>query len=201
MPGPSWSLDARLCPTGQKLRAAAPQSPCAKCYACKGRFTHPPVIQANDQRYAAWRRVTDWPRRMAEYIRLSVPIGDPYFRWFSSGDLQDARMLEDIIAVAERTPGVRHWLPTQEHGLVTERQRYPENLIVRLSAPLINGITPNTPYSSVVLPRLYQGLWPARVARNTHTRYSCPAPLQGQQCRTCRACWNPEIRTIVYLEH
>lgn len=202
MPGPSWSIDASLCPTGQRLRATVPDSPCAKCYALKGHFATPKVIEASARRLQAYRQEPDWARLMARLIELSVPVGDPYFRWFSSGDLLDMTMLHRIIQVAWMTPAVQHWLPTQERDLVRSLTLpIPPNLTIRLSTPTINGVPSELFTASVVLSRTNKARWAKRVARNSTARHYCPSSLQDGQCGNCRTCWDPNTKVIAYLQH
>jgi len=30
---------------------------------------------------------------------------------------------------------------------------------------------------------------------------TCPAPLQGNQCKDCRACWDKSVSNVCYGEH
>lgn len=201
MPGPSWSISAQRCQTGARLAQQA-DTPCSACYALKGHFIFPNVEEANERRYRAWKREMDWPDQMAQHIRNHVAVGDPYFRWFSSGDLQSAAMLWDIIDVARATPEIQHWLPTQERGYLIEAlagmAELPPNLVVRVSAPKLNGVMPDSPHTSGVVECSLER-WRGRVARNTPDRWHCPAPLNEQyECGSCRACWDPEIRTVLY---
>lgn len=203
MPGLSWSIDARLCQTGSILREKVPDSPCASCYACKGRALFPQVAMANDRRYAGWVNHPDtWPELIAEQILLTTPIGVPYFRWFSMGDLQSERMFDQICEVADRTPTIQHWLPTQERRYVTHRlDHLPPNLVVRVSGAQIAGATPSVPHASLVAPKDLHSIWPLLTLYSTHTRHYCPASLQQNECGSCRACWDPKVRTVVYLQH
>ena len=44
----------------------------------------------------------------------------PYFRWHDSGDIQDMKHLNKIVAVAKACPGVTFWLPTREKALISQ---------------------------------------------------------------------------------
>jgi hypothetical protein len=160
------------------------------------------VEAANEVRLAAYYNVEDWPDKLARFIKLSVAVGDPYFRWFSSGDLQSAQMLLDIFTVCRLTPEIQHWLPTQERYMVNDAlkiEKQPGNLTIRISAPVINGVTPVAPNSSAVLGPMSSVGWRKRVASNTQTRYHCPASLRDTyECGDCRACWDASIKTICY---
>ena len=204
MPCPSWSISAKRCVLGSELRKQA-DTVCSKCYAHKGHFVMGPVHKANEQRLLAFYAVEDWHVYMARYIELLVPIGDPHFRWFSSGDLQSATMLTTIFKVCELTPTVRHWLPTQERGFVEQALRMadkPDNLVIRISGPMINGVPPLADNTSVVVGPVSKEAWTKRVAANTHTRFHCEASAgDDYACGTCRACWDSTVETVVYKLH
>jgi len=176
-------------------------SACSICYARRGRMVYRPTLDANERRLQAYYAEDDWPRLMARLIELSVPVGDPYFRWFSSGDLQSEQMLLDIMEVCRLTPEVYHWLPTQERDMVSNalgEQPCPDNLVIRISAPMINGVPPQG-LSSVVVGPVPQAHWEERVHHNTDTRYHCPAPThRDYECGACRACWDSAVETVVY---
>ena len=196
MPSFGYSIDARRCVTGSKLRTVA-NSVCSKCYACKGRYVFPNVRAAMDRRY---RSLFDsrWTVAMATAIRwkaLNV------FRWHDSGDIQSVTHLRNIANVAILTPEVRHWLPTREYGMVRDYLRtygeFPTNLVVRVSAPMMDGAaSAEFPHSSEV----------AKTAEYAETRKAnganlCPAPTQGNKCLDCRACWDRTVPTVVYHAH
>lgn len=205
MPCPSWSISARHCITGQQLRSNVPNSPCAKCYALKGHFTYKSTEVNNERRLLAYYQHSNWASLLARLINLSVPVGNPYFRWFSSGDLQSLGMLRAIASVCEQTPHVKHWLPTQEREMLSqylESEVLPPNLVVRVSSTTINGVPTTHTHNSVVISDYTQASWAKRVKRNTFTRFSCPSSLTpDHSCGTCRACWDSRIRTICYKLH
>jgi hypothetical protein len=121
--------------------------------------------------------------------------GQPFFRWFDTGDLQSPSMLERIATVAAATPDVQHWLPTHESGMVRDylaRHHPPRNLTLRLSATYIDGDPPtllDLPTSTVHRLRAPFG-------------YACPAyDNHPTQCGSCRSCWDPLIQNISYKHH
>jgi len=201
MPGPAWGIPAKDCITGSKLRSIDGTA-CSKCYACKGRYLIPNVAKSYQHRLDRWRHNPDWVEQMAIKIAQAVKADDPYFRWFDSGDLQSRRMLQDIVDVCELLPHVNFWLPTQERRIVRMFGALPDNLVVRVSATHINGYRPHVyDNASVILPRIYKAIWALRVARSTKTRYFCPAPVHDRyECGDCRACWDPTVKTVAYLE-
>lgn len=200
MPGYAWGIPAQLCKTGSQL-ALIEGTPCYTCYALKGRFLWPNVRKAYQNRYDHWLNTPqdDWIDQMVELINNT---GQPEFRWFDSGDLQNNVMFNEICEIAKRTPDVMHWVPTQERLLVKNRDTNIQNLVYRVSATMIGGLTPkgyrNT---SRIAPKVLKSVWHKLVARNTKSWHHCPAPLQNNECGDCRACWDPEVMIIVYLEH
>ena len=169
MPGYAYNLPALHCKTGSKL-AQVPGTTCHGCYALKGRYRFPNVMDAMMRRLASISR-PDWARTMAADINARR---SRFFRWHDSGDVQSVKHLLKIFQVCRLTPDVAHWLPTREAGLLSKipQDRVPANLTIRLSATKVDGPAP--------------GSWPLTSTVVTTGR-SCPAPDQGNACRDCRA--------------
>lgn len=192
MPGYGYSLPARECITGSKLRPVE-GTVCHDCYALKNRFLFPKVQGAMYRRLEAITKPL-WVRVMAELINRT---GNQYFRWHDSGDLQSVKHLERIVAVCNLTPAVFHWLPTREYRIV---QRYmkkggvvPENLTIRVSGHRVNGPAPKI-----------EGATSSTVSSGQSARadsHVCPAPTQGNNCGECRACWSRDVPLVEYHLH
>jgi hypothetical protein len=174
MPGPAWSISAERCKTGSKL-AKIPGTVCFDCYARRGRYVFGNVKEAHERRFKAIRDPR-WVDAMAKLIE-----GQAHFRWFDSGDIQDEEHWQKILEVCRRTPSTKHWLPTKE--AVYAKKDAPNNLVVRLSAPMVDGKPPKGVLGSI------------SVSDGSET---CPAERQGNKCGDCRACWDPNIRVIKY---
>jgi len=182
MPGCAYGLPAAECKTGGKLKLI-PNSVCSGCYADKGCYVFP-VVQAAQYRRLAAIRSPLWVGAMALLINSKK---SKYFRWHDSGDVQDEEHLLKIFAVAKLTPGTRHWLPTREAWTSKYLSAVPDNLTLRFSIPMIDQ-----PAS---------GNW-----ANTSTVVSgqgrtCPAPDQSNECKDCRACWDPSVKNVAYGKH
>lgn len=179
MPGWGWSISAEDCITGTKLRQVE-GSTCSTCYALKGRYGFQNVKDAHARRRAALEGADFVDAFVAVLTRVYARTENPVFRWFDAGDLPHVEALEKIIEIARRTPHVQHWLPTRELGIVRQvKTGFPDNLTVRLSAPMIGqSITPlpGTTWSGV----------------NVEGIATCPAPTQGNKCLDCRLCWSKE---------
>lgn len=190
MPCYGFSLSAKKCKTGQKLRRVK-GSICSKCYALRGRYLFENVRNALERRLAGLNH-PQWVEALACLINSLESSG--YFRWFDSGDIQSLEHLRKIVEVCKLTPTIKHWLPTREYGFVAQYIRengaFPSNLVVRLSAYLVGG---PPPACAKIL-----GLPTSGVVKQD---YSCPAPKQGGKCLLCRACWNKKTSHVTYKSH
>ena len=182
MPGWSIGIPAKECKTGKKLRQIK-NSVCEGCYALKGCYVFKVVQEAQYKRLEAIQH-PDWVLAMATLINSKKP---DVFRWHDSGDVQDEEHLLKIFAVAKLTPETSHWLPTREAWTQKYLSAVPDNLTLRFSIPMIDQ-----PAS---------GNW-----ANTSTVVSgqgrtCPAPDQSNECKDCRACWDPSVKNVAYGKH
>ena len=192
MPGPSWGLDARRCPTGSKL-ARTRGTVCSECYALRGRYHMPQVKRAQQHRWEEYQRDPGrWVDRMIDRI-------EPYrwFRWFDSGDLQSADMLRHIFYVCEQQRETHHYLPTKEIEFVREAVRHtevPPNLCIRISAYSFDRYPPKG--WSTIGP----GVNGSTATSKGHDPLGqrCPAPDQGNKCGDCRACWDRDVPLVSY---
>ena len=186
MPCKSWGISAKACKTGSKL-AKVEGTVCHGCYALKGAYVWPVVEKAHAKRLDAIF-TSGWVDAMVTAIN-----GDEYFRWFDSGDIQSDEHLANIVRVAIATPNTKHWLPTKEYLMIARFMRkhgsFPKNLIVRVSSPNIDQA-------------------PIKHYQHTSTVHTgkpfgreCIAYKQDNECKDCRACWNPRIKNISYKYH
>ena len=183
MPGPSINLPASQCITGAKLREV-PGTPCYGCYAFKGRYNFPNVKDALTRRLDSLTH-PQWIEAMAVLIK-----GKKFFRWHDSGDLQGVQHLINIYEVCKLTPDTMHWLPTQERKfLPLSGSTIPKNLIIRLSNAK-NDTKPGKSWSH----------W-STVVSAPSGGHLCPAPDQGNECGSCRACWSKDVYEIQYKIH
>jgi hypothetical protein len=214
MPGTSYGTPAHACRVGSKLRAV-PGSTCSLCYAFeRGNYRYSSVAKSQTTRlesltHPRWAEAMayalnrahghiDWrgrvvARRIKRRVHPRVKSAG-WHRWHDSGDLQSLEHLVRIVIVCQLTPGIRHWLPTRETGIVAQFLKgggsFPANLCVRLSATRIDGEASRIlPTTSTVHDKA-----PAR-------GYSCPAPRQGNTCGACRACWSNEVGNTSYHVH
>jgi hypothetical protein len=191
MPCFAYSITARKCITGMKLRDVA-GSICSKCYALKNRYAFGNVQAALHRRFEALKNKL-WVTAMVFLIGKKEKSG--FFRWHDSGDLQSVEHLANIAAIATALPSIKFWLPTREFSIVgqylNEHGPLPENLTVRLSALMIDGAPP-----AAIAKRF--GMVTSGVTKDGFT---CPAPNQGNKCLDCRACWNKKVDNVNYHLH
>jgi len=189
----SFSLSAFDCVTGSKL-AKVKDSVCNKCYARRDSYLYPSVKTAQARRIKKLNNPS-WAEAMVKLIRIQALENDTnLFRWFDSGDLQKG-MLAKIVEVCKLTPEIRHWLPTHEASMIIKDKeklggKLPANLIIRLSASMIDGNPPKSwEYSSTVH------------KKTEPIGFLCKAKDQGGKCLDCTACWNKDIKNISYMQH
>ena len=183
MPEGSYNLPARACITGAKLREV-PGTPCHGCYAFKGRYNFPNVKDALTRRLESLQD-PQWVEAMAVLIKRKQ-----HFRWHDSGDIQSVDHLKKIFQVCDLTPNTMHWLPTQERQfLPLPGSKIPKNLIIRLSNAK-NDTKPGNAWSH----------W-STVVTTPRPGHICPAPEQGNECGSCRACWSKDVKEVQYKIH
>lgn len=196
MPGPSFGLSAHDCQTGAKLRQL-PGSTCSKCYACKGSYVWPAVKEAHARRLSAivTALADDNARRQWVAAMVRLLDGVSFFRWHDSGDVQSVEHMQLIADVCDATPATRHWIPTREPRYVKRtlaaRGSLPANLIVRVSAPMLDAAAP-------------QGFAHTSTVHTTAApegSHVCPAPTTGGACADCRACWDTGVANVSYHAH
>jgi len=189
MPCLSFGISAEKCITGSKL-AKIPGSVCSGCYALSGMYKWKSTQGAHNRRQKALKDPS-WPAAM-----ITLITGQEYFRWLDSGDIQGMWMLKNIVLVCNATPDTMHWLPSKESRIVkrflNDGGIIPDNLIIRISAPMIDKAPPIVPldvFTSTV-----------HMDKPAHGK-KCKAPFQNGECKNCRMCWDKDIENISYEYH
>lgn len=182
MPGYAYGIPAQRCIVGSIL-AKRTGTICSDCYALKGRYVFPNVRAAQEKRFASLQDPL-WVDAMVFMIKFR---NNPYFRWHDSGDIQGLWHLDKIVEVALRCPEIQFWLPTREYRLVKAYSKpIPSNLVIRVSAMMIDGPPPAFPNTSGVV---------------TDGNHTCPAPRTANECGRCRACWDGSVKHVTYGKH
>ena len=193
MPAYSWGISAKDCKTGSKL-ALIDGTICNKCYALKNCYVFKVVQDAHKFRLRAVE-LNEWVDYMIQLITIKYKKLDKsrlYHRWFDSGDIQSYSHLMKIFEVCENTPHIKHWIATREYSIVdkVDEKDVPKNLCLRVSAIKVDG----------AIPKFWK--WTSGVHKDKrHKGRECPAYKQNNECGSCRACWNRNIKQISYKEH
>jgi hypothetical protein len=193
MPWWSWSISAKRCITGQKVRKNK-NTICSKCYALKGNYSFANVVEAHERRYKALQSVEFvvafvnlltiiYKRQRRTYLHDTLgKIKENRFRWHDAGDLQSVEHLEKIVAIAVELPYIEFYLPTKEAGILSAyKGTFPKNLHVKFSNALIN------PQKVITVGNL-----PVTTATKgpEGSGYVCPAiKSEDGKCKDCQACW------------
>jgi hypothetical protein len=112
----SWSLQALdTCP-GSIESPGVLVDACKGCYATTGFYAMNVVKAPREFNRIDWQRI-DWADDMVQALAK-----DSHFRWFDSGDVYNLALAEKILDVMQRTPWVKHWLPTRMHKFPKYRQ-------------------------------------------------------------------------------
>lgn len=202
MPGMSWNLPAgKACPTGGKLIGVAGTS-CDGCYAFKrGNYGFKNVQKALDGHLAALESALEsaegterWISAMVHLIGHYQPVGEDRFRIHDSGDFINVEYFLAWCEIAKRLPHLRFWAPTREIKIAKlAKMVAPSNLRVRYSVIKVDQYpeaTPDLPFVSYVEHKVKV---PAGIP-------VCPAPKQGNQCRSCDTCWS-DAPSVAYHKH
>lgn len=198
MPCPSFALPAGdKCKTGRKLMTII-GSVCRSCYARKGMSMFPNSVKLRNENYRLTMRALWSNQERDKWIETLVGLihssSTAWFRWHDSGDVQSVWHLKMIAEVCRRTPKVRHWMPTREHGFVKRFAHFyevPPNLTIRQSAHMVGDVLTG------------KGLLTSSVG--AAAGHMCPATykkeIHGRECGDCRACWSKNIKQIDYKRH
>lgn len=191
MPCYGYSTPASRCITGGKLRKVK-ESICSVCYALKGRYVFPNVLDAMEKRFHSLFN-SKWEDAIAFLIEKKEKSG--FFRWHDSGDLQGTWHLQKIVNIANRLPHIKFWLPTREISTIStwidQGNKIPENLTIRLSSFMLDGQPPLAAANRLGL----------CVSGASDSNWNCPASKQEGKCGDCRNCWNKEVFQVNYKKH
>lgn len=208
--GSTWSIPPTACKVGAKLRLIE-GSTCHKCYDFSAYKRYPSVQVGRDRNLNLWHEAEKSDNINALFTfasALAIQIqaisnnkakkgekGANLHRWFTGGDLQSLTMMRVFVQVAKFLPHIKFWLPTREAGIVSKYNALnlagiPNNLVVRLSAPMVNGE-------------------PVKGHKNTSTVHKnaalygteCGAYKRGGDCGDCVACWDDTVDNISYGLH
>lgn len=191
MPCRSWSLEALVTCPGAKGADGELVDACKGCYATTGNYNFPNVKAPRQHNKEDWQRA-EWVDDMVHELD-----NDRYFRWFDSGDMYALGLAEKILEIMQRTPWVRHWLPTRMHkfrkfAAVINEMNALSNVVVRISSDSVQGEIIAGDYTSTIIPHV-EDATPAMTV--------CEAYERDGKCGSCRACWDKTEVNIAYPAH
>ena len=190
MPCKTWSLEAgATCPGSIDKATKLPRPVCAGCYAKDGFYHMPAAKTLREANREDWKRA-EWVDDM-----VAALAKQSYFRWFDSGDVYHPALAFKIYLIMQRTPNVKHWLPTTSYEIskirpILERMKLLANVSVRYSSPSITGEFTED-HGSTVIP----------YAETETTAKLCGAYANNGKCGPCRNCWDKSVKVIAYPAH
>lgn len=208
MPGYSWSLPAyQSCPR-------AHGTICDTCYAGKGFYRMPSVVNAQSARFT-WTRESmrsasgriAWVNTLYRAIYQTRELGEVYFRVHDSGDMFSPSYAACWVELCVRLPKVKFWIPTRAWQqprrdnllhVMSESDGVMAQLVTMASLPNVT-VRPSALNFGDVAPKV-AGLHAGTTA-DSQTARQCPAHLQDNQCGKCRICWNGKGTEVSYTRH
>lgn len=197
MPCKSWSLPAKLsCPAAVFGEGTI----CSSCYAAKGNYLWNAVQRCQHDRFHWATQSMKSAEGTEEFVStMSAAIAhekNPYFRVHDSGDLFSPAYTRAWAEVARRQPAVSFWFPTRTYRFL----EYPKwgSALGELSILPNVTLRPSALYFDTPPPEV-QGMAAGTTA--TVDGFTCPAPLQGNQCGECRVCWDEPDTPVSYHKH
>jgi hypothetical protein len=191
MPCRSWSLQALdTCPASRDRDTGALVPACSGCYATTGNYRFKNVKAPREHNRLDWKRES-WVSDMVRELD-----NDRYFRWFDSGDMYSLGLARKILEVCERTPWVKHWIPTRMHkfskfSVVLARLEALPNVVVRLSSDSITGEVISGSTTSTI----------STLDTVPSDAVVCEAYTREGKCADCRACWDKTVSVVAYIGH
>jgi len=106
------------------------------------------------------------------------------------------------VEIARALPDVTFWLPTKEMQMVVKQSVHsdnlPSNLIVRVSLSFTDTLPDDDAKGLFATTHSSGGIAASDSWKNV---WMCPAYKNEGSCGTCRACWNPKVKTVSYKVH
>lgn len=191
----AWGIPAG----GQYCPQSGNSEVCDSCYAKKGFYLQEHVDKNKQDNANDWQNI-DWENEMVNKLNRLQKY--KYFRWFDSGDLYSLQLGEKIKNVIQRTPDVKHWIPTRMYKdknfkHILDQINLLPNAIVRFSNDTFNDYKG---YDSVVVNNI-------SILQNSMNIFPCPFDfnttngfnIEKKTCDQCFACWDKNTKLIAYL--
>lgn len=177
-----------------------PDSPCRKfCYAMKGKMTFPNVCGTYHRNYRIWN---EDPKKFEEQLNALLTFsGLPLLRIFDTGDLPSPEFLKMLVRVMTKHPDIKALMFTKRYEWVNEylcNYSLPENFVIRFSMWDKNWNVLNPHGLPVAYVDFADSSLNPEIPQNA---FLCHGGKDGITCSTCRACFNPSIRTVKFIQH
>lgn len=180
-----------------------------KCYARKGRYAFPQVVERLEWCYEQSKRDDFVPRMVDEVYRKGVLL----MRWHCSGDFYSPGYTRKVFEVVERSPHAAFWVYTRSWRVPAIRPLLADlaglpNMQLWLSADAETGMPGDVPAGARVAwmrTRAEENAGGAELVFLDHPLRKQPLPLatlervcpvetpagkqQGTTCATCGYCW------------
>ena len=174
----------------------------AECYARKGNFTFPTVVDALQTRWDSTQDLSSFADLMVDAILWESRKGHTRFRIHSAGDFFSVDYLRTWIDIARRVkeiaPDVVLWtytrtwrIPMFRAVLLGEAEGSP--LVVWWSTDPTTGVHPDAPRSAFI----HAG---ERYSENM-PEPNCPKQAKQGDCSTCGLCPDAKRDAVTFLKH
>jgi len=206
MPGTTFALDAFQCDVGGRL-AEIEDSVCSNCNMrhLQKRITNAQLSYQRNQERTETTLLSDGPEAWADAAAFQLKaLGQSENRLLASGDLPKGELgrllLEAFALLALKTPAIKHWCATREVGTVITwckskpNQSIPDNLVIRVSSPMINDAPINGLPKSILTSTVHKG------DAEPHG-FGCESMINNFKCGDCRACWDSSVPNVSYQWH
>lgn len=175
-----------------------PNAPCKKkCYACKAYRQYPAVRNALMDNYDLYRQS---PQVFYNEALSAIQAGKgDRFRWLVSGDMIDRFFPVMIDLIAKKTPSKKFLAYTKKHDLLDGMTDFADNLVIRRSLWGVDdlykaGFPDGCHYAITILKGETLGNFRATVG-------NLNAIVCSGDCRTCSACWDKNVKLVIFNEH
>lgn len=174
-------------------------APCKEgCYACKGCQQFAKVQAAY---YRNFRIYNDNPDNFFEQVYYKIKFAKlPKVRWFDSGDIPEYDFFVRMVELCKKTPDVKHMAFTKKYEIVNEyidkNGKLPDNLNVVFSAWHKLWNVPNPHGLAVAYVDFNNKSLNPDIPENA---FVCPG--RESTCSACGACWNKNLKAVVFKQH
>lgn len=175
-------------------------APCKKiCYAYRGKMCFPNVCGAYHRNYRLWN---ENPQKFEKQLDALLTFNSlPLLRIFDTGDLPSMEFLLMLCRVMASHKEIKALMFTKKYEIVNEflyQYSLPDNFVIRFSMWDKNWQVPNPHGLPVAYVDFANSELNPEIPKNA---FLCHGGKDGVTCSSCRACFNPSIRTVKFIQH